>query len=72
MLWKHNDKVSLEHSSLLERRMSTPLQGLKPVFHWDEFCARSVIFRQNCAATKLKTVRLFSRTEMSLLAQNSA
>ena len=32
---------------------------LKPAFHSAEFCARGVIFRQNCAATKLKTVQLF-------------
>ena len=29
-------------------------------FHWAEFCAERVIFSQNCAATILKAVQLFS------------
>ena len=40
------------------RRMDSTM-GLNPVFHEAEFCARSVIFRQNCATTKLKAVQLF-------------
>ena len=32
---------------------------LKPVFHWVEYYVWSVIFRQICAATKLKAVKLF-------------
>ena len=51
---------------------SVVVKKLKPVFHWAEFCARSVIFRQNFAATKLKAVQLLVARKMSLHAQNSA
>ena len=46
---------SQQTSRLTSRSLDRP----KPVFHRTEFCARSVIFHQNCAATELKAVQLF-------------